>query len=124
MGKPRIQTRVDYHVKDQIEEYKEERDINQAEAVRALINSGLQMESGLATDGGEVADRVQQLQEQQHRQSRREQRHDALLGAALFVGALVVSGVADGLLGLLSAGAVGLALIVSSLAGYLGDSDE
>ena len=124
MAKPRIQARVDTHVKSEIDDFAEEHDMNDAEAIRHLLGSGLRVEEGAATDGGQVVERVDELQAYQERQDRREQRHDALLGVALVAGALVLSGTADGPVALLTAGGVGVALIISSLWGYWGGSDE
>lgn len=54
MGKTRVQTRVEPDTQQQINEYAEERDIGDAEAVRRLIRSGLANEGYpvTAADGG------------------------------------------------------------------------
>jgi hypothetical protein len=54
MGKSRVQTRVEPDTKSQIDEYAEDRDIGDAEALRRLIRSGLANEGYpvTATDGG------------------------------------------------------------------------
>ena len=49
MGRERIQTRADSDTVEQIENYRDERDISQSEAVRRLIRKGLRTE-GLRAD--------------------------------------------------------------------------
>jgi hypothetical protein len=98
--------------------------LSKADAGRRLLESGLEEYQHAETDGGEVVERVDELRAQHEQRDRRERRHDALLGVALVVGALVVSGTADGPLALLTAAGVGVALVVSSLVGYVGGSDE
>lgn len=123
MTKPTIGGRVPQDLADQFEEFREEHDLSKTDALRRLLRTSLE-DQPAETDGGEVAERVDELHAQQEQRDRRERRHDALIGVALVVGALVVSGVADGPLALLTAAGVGAALVVSSLAGYMGDSDE
>lgn len=122
--KPRVQARVDSHVKDDVEQFAKSRDMSEAEATRVLVNSGLDAETSTATDGGELLEEIGDLQEQQSRLERQDRIHSALLGFALVVGALVVSGVATGPVALAAAVLVGLALIVSSLYPMWGGSDE
>lgn len=54
MGKSRVQTRVEPDTKHQIDEYAEDRDIGDAEALRRLIRAGLAAEGHpvTAADGG------------------------------------------------------------------------
>jgi hypothetical protein len=54
MGKTRVQTRVEPDTKSQIDDYAEDRDIGDAEALRRLIRSGLAAEGHAVTtaDGG------------------------------------------------------------------------
>jgi hypothetical protein len=59
MGKERVQTRADPDVKTRIEEYADDREIGQAEAVRRLIDEGLDakgypVDPEVVADGGAV----------------------------------------------------------------------
>lgn len=115
---------MDSHVKSDVEQFAENQEMSEAEAVRVLVNSGLDAETSTATDGGELLEEIDDLQQQQTRIERQDRLHNALLGFALVVGALVVSGVATGPVALAAAVLVGLALIVSSLYPMWGGSDE
>jgi len=118
MAKPRIQARVDTHVKSEIDDFAEEHNMNDAEAIRHLLGSGLRVEEGAATDGGQVVDRVDELRAHHDRRERRELKHNALLGITLMLTLLVVSGVADGMFTLLLAGSAAVALVISSVVWY------
>jgi len=60
MGKQRVQTRVEPDTKNRIDEYAEDRDIGDAEALRRLIRSGLANEGHpvTAADGGSPLERL------------------------------------------------------------------
>lgn len=88
MPKPRIQTRVDENVKGRVEAYAEDRDITQSEAMRHLIVRGLDYEAGelAATDGGDIEEMRQELQEREESERKR----DVLLTATIVAGITAV----------------------------------
>ena len=55
MGRERIQTRADGDTIEQIEDFREDHDVSQSEAVRRLIRRGLETE-GYRNQGDEIPD--------------------------------------------------------------------
>lgn len=115
MPKPRIQSRVDKSMKREVETYADDSDMTQAEAVRYLVRRGLDHEQGVATDGGEVLDRVDELREQQRKAEREDRVQNALLGGVIAAGVFTLSGIASDLLSLLFTFTLALGLIGHSL---------
>lgn len=62
MAKSRIQTRVDDTRKSEVEQFADEHDTTQAEAVRRLVGRGIDYEQGELNDS-EVVDRVNEVEE-------------------------------------------------------------
>lgn len=60
MGKSRVQTRVEPDTQEKIDEYAEERNVGDAEALRRLIRTGLAAEGHpvTAADGGTPLERI------------------------------------------------------------------
>lgn len=110
MAKPQVATRVDTGTKRSVEEYAEEKDITEAEAMRRLLSRGLDYEAGrlTATDGGEVREATEELYQNLARTIRLQTFRDAgvALGLVLAIGELA------GLLDTTASVALGLAALV------------
>lgn len=87
MAKPRIQSRVDPHVKSRVDEFAEAEGMAESEAVRYLVQTGLDREEKTLSDGGEPAAR-----EQVDNMRRELRRQEALTVAGVAYLALYVSG--------------------------------
>jgi hypothetical protein len=126
MVKPQVGGRVPQDLKDEFDEFAEENSLSHSDALRRLLRRGLEVEDAVAADGGEVVDRLDELEEMNRKEKRRENYQTALIGLTIVVGAFIWSGVASGLLVLLAGLALGGALIGLSLKPYLrrGVDDE
>lgn len=110
MGKSRVQTRVPDDLKDRLEEYEETQNISEADAVRRLIRVGLDREEQTVPDGGEVMDRLDDLEQRQEEmgeaQSLAQKRQSlAILIALAYIGlttATDLSGLGWGLAGVVT----------------------
>jgi len=92
MAKPRIQSRVDNHLKNEVVDFAGE-EMTESEAVRYLVQSGLRAEKEpVATDGGQVAERLDAIEKRQVRQNRTSNVLSALLIASLLFVSLYLSG--------------------------------
>jgi len=112
MAKETVGFRVPSDTLEGMEEYAEEHGLSRSDAGRRLLEAGLEVEKGAATDGGEVLDRVDELKRQQHRVEREERIQNALLGGTLLAAVTVLSGAVNGPVPLFVAVVLALALIV------------
>lgn len=124
MAKPTISGRVPQTLKDEFDEYAEERGLSASDAQRELLRTGLEREQGVAADGGEVLEQVSALRQQKRREERRDAYETALLGAGIVIGVAVLTGALDGLAALLLGLAVGGALIGTALRPLLAGREE
>lgn len=115
MAKETVGFRVPSDTLEGMEEYAEENGLSRSDAGRRLLEAGLEVEKGVATDGGEVLDRVDELKRQQHRVEREERIQNALLGGTLLAAVTVLSGAVNGPVPLFVAVVLALALIGWSL---------
>jgi len=128
MGKTKYQTRLDDDDAERVDEYTEDRGINQSEAVRRLVRAGLAQEGYpvTATDGaGQIADRLEAIEARQAEQEQADKLHTAALLTGLLY---IVATVTLGLSGLIWAVAgIGAIIAIAGATHYrnrAGDSDE
>jgi hypothetical protein len=133
--KERYQTRLDPDDAERVEHFADEHNITKAEAVRRLIQTGLDAEEGvlktdadeirdhlqtIRTDGGQVANRLDRLETYQERERRR-RRNQTITSAAGI--AYIVAVLGFGFEGVLSL-AVGIAILVAHVWAYIGTNVE
>lgn len=124
MVKPQIGGRVPQDLKDEFDEFAEENSLSHSDALRRLLRRGLEVEEAVAADGGEVVDRLDQLEEMNREEKRRENYQTALIGLTIVLGASIWSGYASGLLVLVMGLVLGGALIGLSLTPLLRRGDD
>ncbi len=88
MARERIQTRDDPDVKEAVEEYAEEKDITEAEAVRRLIRTGLTVE-GYDAPGTVGTEAVEELAEREGYVEARMNQYVRTVGGLLILLALL-----------------------------------
>jgi hypothetical protein len=121
MAKERANTRLDPDTQETIEEYRKERDISEAEAYRRLIRVGLDRELQATPDGGEVMDRLDDLERRQEKmtqaQAQAQTRQLAAVSAALVYIAITLGTGLSGLLWALAGAGLLLAVVAVGLFG-------
>lgn len=116
--KPKVQTRIPADLKDRLDEYQEDRDISQADAVRRLVRVGLDREQQAVPDGGAVMTRLEQIETKQDQITERREITQRRQTASIIVGlayiGITILGSVSGILWT-AFGAVLLLTLISSL---------